>query len=28
MCNILAYDPEPGNTEVPYTIYFKQFQHF
>jgi hypothetical protein len=27
MCNNLTYDPEPGNTKVPYNIYFKQFQH-
>jgi hypothetical protein len=28
MCNNLAYNLEPGETEVPYNIYFKQFQHF
>jgi hypothetical protein len=24
MCNNLAYDPEPGDTEVPYNMYYKQ----
>jgi len=27
MCNNLAYDPEPGDTEVPYDLYYKQLQH-
>jgi hypothetical protein len=27
MCNNLAYDPESGDIDVLYNIYFKQFQH-
>ena len=26
MCNNLAYDPEPGDTEVPYEFYYKHLQ--
>jgi hypothetical protein len=28
MCDNLAYNSEPGDTEVPYNIYFKHLQHF